>query len=127
MFKILPLRGAKDYFYEVIPKCEAFSFVPLRSCLKMIFRIFYNCKSGRWGHRPRRMPRLAPHQLQGGKREFSFLDSFLVSFVQGDSFGVVKYFVPILILRYFVELFFYGEKIRLMTNSKIMIPPRNKN
>ena len=45
----------------------------------------------------------------------------------GDSFGVVKYFVPILILRYFVELFFYGEKIRLMTDSKIMIPPRNKN
>ena len=25
----------------------------------MIFRISYNCKSGRWGHRPRRMPRLA--------------------------------------------------------------------
>ena len=32
---------------------------PLSSCLKMIFRISYNCKSGGWGHRPRRMPRLA--------------------------------------------------------------------
>ena len=38
----------------------------LRNCLKMIFRISYNCKSGRWGHRPRRA---APVGIPANRRQ----------------------------------------------------------
>ena len=53
----------------------------LRSCLKMIFRISYNRKSGRWGHRPRRMPRLASPPTARGETETFVFRQLLRSFI----------------------------------------------
>ena len=60
----LAIATHTDYIHGYSTDCIfAFTYtvstLTLRSCLKMIFRISYNCKSGRWERRPRRMPRLA--------------------------------------------------------------------